>query len=173
MTFNYSFQQILPQAISFFACILLAFSIPARQKKLACLGECVFPLRRKKSSKITAMFFLCLLVIFVTLIRKINALGNYVICAAAVLAFELTVRNFLLFRNSGVYQKGIYLQHPFVLYENIKSIPALLWEDADLSNKLDYQFVLKDSDNVTIVFQDKEEAELVMNQIKKNCPDIK
>lgn len=164
--------QFFPQLIAFLACLVLAFSIPVRQKNLSCLGKCISPLRRGNPTKIIAMFFLCLLVIFVTLIRRMNFLGICVICAAAVLGFEIAVRNFVLLRNSGIYQNGIYLQHPFILYKNIKSIPALLWEDADLSEKLDYQFVLNNTADVTIIFQDKEEAELVLNQIKKNCPDL-
>ena len=167
-----NFKQFLPQIISFLACLALAFSIPKRQKNLSCLGECIRPLHRGNSAKLIAMFFLCLLVIFVTLIRRMNFLGICVICAAAVLGFEIAVRNFILLRNSGIYQNGIYLQHPFILYKDIKSIPALLWEDADLSEKLDYQFVLNNSADVTIVFQNKEEADFVFSQIKINRPDI-
>ena len=167
-----NFQQIFPQLVSFAACLALACTIPARQKKLSCLGECIKPLRRKKSTKIIALFFVCLLVIFVTLFRKMNFLGVCAICAASALAFEIAIRNFLVFKYSGIYQNGLYLQHPFILYKEIKSIPALLWEDSDLSEKLDFQFVMKNSNDVTIIFQDKEEAEFVLAQIKKNRSDL-
>ena len=118
------------------------------------------------------MFFVCILVVAVTFFRSLGSVGTSVICAAAVLAFELAVRNYLLLKNSGIYEKGIYLQHPFILYEEIQSIPALLWEDADISEKLDFQIVMKNSANINLIFQNTEEARTVLNQIKKMRPDL-
>ncbi len=179
----------LPQIIAVFCFVILTFSIPVRQKKITerC-GKCLMPLRRAKSaaekssvenfstiansSKIISMFFVCILVVAVTFFRRLGSVGTSVICAAAVLAFELAVRNYLLLKNSGIYEKGIYLQHPFILYEEIQSIPALLWEDADISEKLDFQIVMKNSANINLIFQNTEEARTVLNQIKKIRPDL-
>ncbi len=173
----------LPQIIAVFCFVILTFSIPVRQKKITELcGKCLMPLRRVKSaaeqssvenfSKIISMFFVCILVVAVTFFRRLGSVGTSVICAAAVLAFELAVRNYLLLKNSGIYEKGIYLQYPFILYEEIQSIPALLWEDADISEKLDFQIVMKNSANINLIFQNTEEARTVLNQIKKMRSDL-
>ena len=165
--------QVFPQIIASVCCLGLIFSIPVRQSSLLKkAGKCILPLRRGKVFKAISIFVLCFIIIFVTLVRSINYRGVCIICAACVAASELAVRNFLLLKNSGVFENGIYIQHPFILYKEIKSVPALLWEDADISDKLDYQIVMSNSANVNIIFQDKEEAETVLNYIKKNCPEV-
>lgn len=169
-----NFSRFFPTAAGYIASFILITAIPLRAKTIRkALGNCLEPMRRGNALKIYAMMALCLLVNSLPLIRSQPLLTSCIFSAVAVLGEEIAIRNLLLLKNGGLYQNGFLLQYPFILFENILSVPALNWEDVNLYEKLDFQVILKENSSINLIFQNTQEAQLVLDRIKEKCPKIK
>lgn len=168
-----NFLQLVPTAAGYLASLILIASLPFRSKAIQkTLGNCLEPMRRGRTLKIYAMMALCLLVNSLPLIRSQTLLTSCIFSAVAVLGEEIAIRNLLVLKNGGLYQNGFFLQYPFVLFENILSVPALNWEDVNLCEKFDFQVILKENSSINLIFQNTWEAQMIIGSIKEKCPEI-
>lgn len=168
-------QILIPVVLGYAGCIAVLFSILPRAKKIvANAGECKLSLRRDGLLKVLFLFVVCFSLITIIFLNRLPRIGNYVICAVGVLACELGVRNLLVKKFGGVYEHGIFLQYPFIAFDNIESIPVLGWEDKEkiLENQTSLQVVLKDGTNISLLFESTLEMEKIIKLILELCPKL-
>lgn len=160
--------------IGYVAIAVIAISFPLLDKKFTnSAGDCEFELRRSNPAKILTIIVLCLLVNSSILFRDFGILMSFILTGVSILGTVLAAQSYLLAKHGGIYKNGFFIQNPFILYDDIMSVPALNWEDSDLSEKVNYQLVMKNGTNVDLNFQSPEEAKLILRKILENSSEVK
>ena len=168
-------QILLPAVLGYACCTGLLILIPFRAKKIiSSAGKCKLPLRRDSLLKVLLLFVICFFLISVIFLNRLPLAGNFMVCAVGLLGFELGVRNFLVRKYGGIYENGIFLQYPFIAFENIDSIPVLGWEDSieSLESQTTLHVVLKDGTNIALLFESTDEMQKIIRLLVELYPSL-
>ncbi|QTQ11031.1 hypothetical protein HRI96_01795 [Treponema parvum] len=156
---------VLPAVLGFAGCFSVMVSVPLRSKKYVVkAGKCVLPLRRGNALAAKLSFLTCVLLVSLSLLGRLSFLINCIVCATGILGCEITARSLFIKKFKGVYENGIFINYPFISYDDIYSIPAFLWEDSAeaLKGKTSLQIVLNNGKNITLFFESEEEFSKVI-----------
>lgn len=124
--------QAIIRIIAFLVYILLLATWPARKNKICtALGNCILPLQRKKSSLFILVVIFAPVLILLTYFRNFGTMINFVLCASAILAVEVSIRDNVYNRLSGIYKNGMIVDGRYFLFNQITALPELGYEKED------------------------------------------
>lgn len=108
----------------------LLITWPNRKKKLvASLGEQAVALTGTHNRFMVPVLVLAPALVLLQWFRDFGLMINAVLCAVAVLAAELVIRERVLGAMAGVYQKGLVVDGRMLLFTEIHALPTLSYED--------------------------------------------
>ena len=114
--------------------VILATWPRRKQRVTERLGKLVLPLTRTANRLMVPALVLAPLLILFQWFRDFGLMIHAVLCAVAVLAAELVVRERVLGAMAGVYQKGLVVDGRLLLFSDIHALPTLSYED-ELENQ--------------------------------------
>lgn len=135
---------------------------PGRKKRVtARLGKLVLPLTGT-ANRFVVLVLAPLLILF-QWFRDFGLMINVILCAVAVLAAELVVRERVLGAMAGVYQKGLVVDGRLLLFSDIHALPTLSYED-ELTEQDEFyrrtlEVVTENSGTIRVGFVSVEERE--------------
>lgn len=110
--------------------IVVLATWPSRKRRVtARLGKLVLPLTGTANRFIVLVLVLAPLLILFQGFRNFGLMINAVLCAVAVLAAELVIRERVLGTMAGVYQKGLVVDGRLLMFTDIHALPTLGYED--------------------------------------------
>ncbi len=167
--------------VSCAAYILLLATWPVRKKRmLSQLGECVLPLKHY-GNRLFVLVLVCspLLIVF-SYFRDFGVMINAVLCASAVLAAEVGMKDQIFGKLAGIYQCGIIVDGRYLPYDQIRSIPELGYEKNDAEQEVQdgmYERALKlvteKSGIIYVGFADKAEKQAALAAVIGMEPRLK
>ena len=101
-------------------------------KKLAdSFGKCLLPLARKKN--FLSIFVIIAAVGMVTLqfFREFQFYIMIIMDAVAVLGTEICIKDFIVFKNAGVYEKALVTDGRIIYRDDIIAFPTLEYENSE------------------------------------------
>ena len=123
---------IIINSISLLLIAFLCLTIKPRVKKLAqSFGECLLPLPRKKN--FLSIFVIIAAIGMVTLqfFREFQFYMMIIIDAVAVLGTEICIKDFIVFKNAGVYEKALVTDGRVIYRDDIIAFPTLEYENSE------------------------------------------
>lgn len=172
--------QVLIRIIAFLVYILLLVTWPARKKKICtALGKCILPLQRKKSSLFILVVVFAPVLILLTYFRNFGTMINFVLCASAILAVEVSIRDNVYNKLSGIYKNGMIVDGRYFLFNQITALPELGYEKENTAEDQDelysrsMKIVTEDSGIIYVGFVSKEEKESAIKVILEQEPRLK
>lgn len=152
---------------------------PGRKKRVtARLGKLVLPLTGTANRFVVPVLVLVLapLLILFQWFRDFGLMINVVLCAVAVLAAELVVRERVLGAMAGVYQKGLVVDGRLLLFSDIHALPTLSYED-ELAEQDEFyrrtlEVVTENSGTIRVGFVSVEERESAVATIVELEPRL-
>jgi hypothetical protein len=151
--------------------ILIVVSFPQRIKQLKkSTGLCLLPLKRTQSKLFIIAIVLCFAVIAILRFRSFQLYITVIIDIACVLGINLSVRESVNRRASGVYERALITDGELFYRENIIAIPELNYDKDEETSEYAYKNTLKivttKGGETWIAFADAEEKEAVLNIVK-------
>ncbi len=149
--------------------ILILVTWPARKKRLvARLGGLALPLAGSVNRLMMVVLATAPLLIALQWLRDFGLAVNAVLCAVAVLAAELVVRERVLGAMAGVYQNGLVVDGRFLLFSEIHALPTLGYEgdeEQDEFYRRTLEIVTENSGVIQVGFASREEREAAVKTI--------
>ena len=123
---------IIINSVSLLLIAFLCLTIKPRMKKLAqSFGECLLLLARKKN--FLSIFVIIAAIGMVTLqfFREFQFYMMIIIDAVAVLGTEICIKDFIVFKNAGVYEKALVTDGRIIYRDDIIAFPTLEYENSE------------------------------------------
>ena len=172
--------QAIIRITAFLVYVLLLATWPARKNKICtALENCILPLQRKKSSLFILVVVFAPVLILVTCFRNFGTMINFVLCASAVLAVEVSIRDNVYNRLSGIYKNGMIVDGRYFLFNQITALPELGYEKENTEEEIDelysrsMKMVTENSGIIYVGFASKEEKESAIKVILEQEPRLK
>jgi len=165
----------IPVAISWLICLAIIATLPVRSKKLLSIsGRCLITLKRASVSRHIMLFIFCLILSGTVLVRNLGMFMDCIVCAAAVLACEITCRDYLVAKFGGLYENGLLAGNRFLPLSSIISIPSAAWEDSESSAPAKTQLeIVTTSGSAVISFSRPETLIAVRSKLLELKPALK
>lgn len=128
-------EQILRLVINCVALVLivvLCATIKLRENKIRkSVGSCLVPLEQKKSWMIYLIVFFCVVIVALQFFRKFQFYINVILDVVAILGVELSVKDFVLQKMSGVYENALIANSRLIPKNEIIALPTLEYEESE------------------------------------------
>ena len=108
--------------------VILATWPRRKQRVTERLGKLVLPLTRTANRLMVPALVLAPLLILFQWFRDFGLMIHAVLCAVAVLAAELVIRERMLGAMAGVYQKGLVVDGRLLMFSDIHALPTLSYD---------------------------------------------
>ena len=143
--------------------VILATWPRRKQRVTERLGKLVLPLTRTANRLMVSALVLAPLLILFQWFRDFGLMIHAVLCAVAVLAAELVIRERMLGAMAGVYQKGLVVDGRLLMFSDIHALPTLSYED-ELENQDEFyrrtlEVVTENSGTIRVGFASQQERD--------------
>ncbi len=165
------------QYISLTAYIGVLCSLPVRQKKLSAqYGACLLRLKHEPARLQYLVFVLCAALIILPRFRDFGTFVTIVLYLCAVIAAELVVRDILLKRFAGLYERALIVDGRCLPFDDIVSLPELAYKDSDAEEDEQYARALKivseKSGVIYVGFADREQKKQAVSLLLELVPRL-
>ena len=123
---------IIINCVSLLLIAFLCLTIKPRMKKLSdSFGKCLLPLARKKN--FLSIFVIIAAVGMITLqfFREFQFYMMIIMDAVAVLGTEICIKDFIVFKTAGVYEKALVTDGRIIYRDDIIAFPTLEYENSE------------------------------------------
>lgn len=139
--------------------ILVYFGMSkSRQKYISALGKCLLELPRRNNRRAILVIVFSVVIVVIICFIRMSFLMFVLFNACAVLAVYISMKENVLFANSGVYEKGFITDGRLIKKDDVMAFPTLAYEKEEgtaiAPNVL--KMVLKSSGETFIGFDDEE-----------------
>ena len=123
---------IIINSISLLLIAFLCITVKPRMKKLSeSLGECLFPLTRRKNWLSIIVIVAACGMIILQFFREFQFYIMIIMDAVAVLGAEICIKDFITLRKAGVYEKALVVDGRIIYTDDIIAFPTLEYENTE------------------------------------------
>lgn len=134
---------IIINSVSLLLIAFLCITVKPRMKKLSeSLGECLLPLSRKNNFLSIIVIIAAIGMVTLQFFRQFQFYMMIIIDAVAVLGTEICIKDFIVFKTAGVYEKALVTDGRIIYRDDIIAFPTLEYENTEeyLKEKMEDEY---------------------------------
>lgn len=134
---------IIINSVSLLLITFLCLTIKPRIKKLSdSFGECLLPLSRKNNFLSIIVIIAAIGMVTLQFFRQFQFYMMIIIDAVAVLGTEICIKDFIVFKTAGVYEKALVTDGRIIYRDDIIAFPTLEYENSEeyLKEKMEDEY---------------------------------
>lgn len=159
----------------FYLALLASFFI-RKKNVFSSAGKLLVKLPGNVSVKDIVIFVFAAAMIFAVSIRSFAFYFNILFVLVALLAEEIAIKELLISKNAGVYEKKLLYGIYSFFYDEIEMFPTLAYEDDEETTEVDKRFLkvlLKDGKQIVLGFNNEEIRNKTVETILSIEPRLK
>lgn len=154
---------------SYIISVAILFSIPFRSKSIKSkTGKLIEKLSEKNNVIQYVIIVSGFVLISILFIRDFGFLYNAVVCLVGILGIFMSSQEIVLYKKSGIYEKGIIANAKFLTFSEIYSVPVLNLDESEQQKNsgTELKVIRKKGAALNFVFDSPEEKNKVLAVLK-------